>query len=48
LRRALLDINVLIALPALAVKRGGRFVTFDRADPLSAVLRAEEEHLEVI
>jgi hypothetical protein len=33
---------------SLAIKHAGRFVTFDDADPLSAVLRAEEEHLAAI
>jgi hypothetical protein len=33
---------------ALAVKHAGRFVTFDDAVPLFAVLRSEEEHLAVI
>jgi toxin-antitoxin system PIN domain toxin len=37
-----------VYLLALAVKHAGRFVTFDDAVPLSAVLRAEEEHLAVI
>ena len=37
-----------VYLLALAVKRGGRFVTFDSAVPLSAVLGAEKEHLAVI
>jgi len=32
----------------LAVKRAGRFVTFDGSVPLSAVLRAKKEHLAVI
>ena len=37
-----------VYLLALAVKHAGRFVTFDHAVPLSAVLRAEKEHLAVI
>jgi hypothetical protein len=37
-----------VYLLALAVKRGGRFVTFDGAVPLSAVPGAEREHLTVI
>ncbi len=37
-----------VYLLALAVKHAGRFVTFDGAVPLSAVRRAEEEHLAVI
>jgi toxin-antitoxin system PIN domain toxin len=37
-----------VYLLALAVKRGGRFVTFDGAVPLSAVPGAEKEHLTVI
>lgn len=37
-----------VYLLALAVKRGGRFVTFDGAVPLSAVSGAEKEHLTVI
>jgi toxin-antitoxin system PIN domain toxin len=37
-----------IYLLALAVRRGGRFVTFDGAVPLSAVPGAEKEHLTVI
>ncbi len=37
-----------VYLLALAVKHGGRFVTFDGAVPLSAVLGAEKAHLTVI
>jgi len=37
-----------VYLLALAVQHAGRFVTFDGAVPLSAVLRAEKEHLAVI
>jgi predicted nucleic acid-binding protein len=37
-----------VYLLALAVKHAGRFATFDDGIPLSAVLRAEEEHLAVI
>ena len=37
-----------VYLLALAVKHAGRFVTFDGSVPLSAVLRAEKEHLAVI
>lgn len=37
-----------VYLLALAVHHTGRFVTFDGAVPLSAVLRAEKEHLAVI
>ena len=37
-----------VYLLALAVRHSGRFVTFDGAVPLSAVLRAEKEHLVVI
>ena len=36
-----------VYLLALAVKRAGRFVTFDSSVPLSAVLRAEKAHLAV-
>jgi toxin-antitoxin system PIN domain toxin len=35
-------------LLALAVKNGGRFVTFDQGIPLAAVKGARREHLEVI
>ncbi len=35
-------------LLALAVKNGGRFVTFDRGIPLRAVRRAEPRHLVVL
>ena len=37
-----------VYLLALAVHHVGRFVTFDSSVPLSAVLRAEKEHLAVI
>ena len=37
-----------VYLLALAVQHAGRFVTFDSAVPLSAVLQAEKEHLAVI
>jgi predicted nucleic acid-binding protein len=37
-----------IYLLALAVKHGGRLVTFDRAIPIAAVSRARPEHLVVI
>jgi predicted nucleic acid-binding protein len=37
-----------VYLLALAVKRAGRFVTFDSSVPLSVVLHAEKEHLAVI
>jgi toxin-antitoxin system PIN domain toxin len=37
-----------VYLLALAVRHAGRFVTFDGAVPLSAVLRAEKEDLVVI
>jgi len=37
-----------VYLLALAVKQAGRFVTFDGSVPLSAVLRAKEEHLALI
>jgi uncharacterized protein len=37
-----------VYLLALAVKRNGRFVTFDGSVPLSAVLHAKKEHLTVI
>jgi toxin-antitoxin system PIN domain toxin len=37
-----------VYLLALAVAHGGRFVTFDGAVPLSAVLGATKEHLAVI
>ena len=37
-----------IYLLALAVKNGGRFVTFDRAIPVSAVRRARDAHIVVI
>lgn len=37
-----------IYLLALAVSKGGRFVTFDRSVPLEAVLRAREENLVVL
>ena len=43
--RALLDINVLLAL---ACANEGRFVTFDRSVPTSAVVGASEHHLAVI
>jgi hypothetical protein len=33
---------------ALAVKNGGRLVTFDRGMPLKAVLGAEARHLVVL
>lgn len=42
--RQLTDIYLL----ALAVARGGRFVTFDRALPAGAVLNAQKKHLVVI
>jgi toxin-antitoxin system PIN domain toxin len=42
--RQLTDIYLL----ALAVRRGGRFVTFDRGVPLRAVRGAEAKHLVVI
>jgi uncharacterized protein len=32
-------------LLALAVKRGGRFVTFDASVPLSAIKGAERRHI---
>jgi toxin-antitoxin system PIN domain toxin len=37
-----------VYLLALAVRRGGRLVTFDRAVPLAAVANARKEHLETI
>ncbi len=37
-----------IYLLALAVRHGGRFVTFDRSVPLSAVPGASAEHLAVV
>jgi uncharacterized protein len=37
-----------VYLLALAVQHAGRFVTFDDAVPLSAVLRAEKEHLVMV
>lgn len=37
-----------VYLLALAVARGGRFVTFDRALPTAAVLNAQKKHLVVI
>jgi toxin-antitoxin system PIN domain toxin len=37
-----------VYLLGLAVQHAGRFVTFDGAVPLSAVLRAEKAHLAVI
>ena len=37
-----------VYLLALAVKNGGRLVTFDRGIPLAAVRGAEERHLAVI
>jgi toxin-antitoxin system PIN domain toxin len=37
-----------VYLLALAVKRGGRYVTFDDAVSLSSVLAAKKEHLTVI
>ena len=47
--RALLDVNVLIALPiyvvALAVRRRGRFVSFDSSVPLTAIKGAEKRHI---
>ena len=42
--RQLTDVYLL----ALAVRHGGRLVTFDRAIPLGAVANAREEHLEVV
>jgi hypothetical protein len=33
---------------ALAVKRGGRLVTFDQGIPLSAIVGAKAEHLVVL
>ena len=42
--RQLTDIYLL----ALAVRRGGRLVTFDRAVPLEAVRKAGKEHLELL
>lgn len=37
-----------VYLLALAVSKGGRFVTFDRAVPVGAVASARDRHLEVI
>jgi toxin-antitoxin system PIN domain toxin len=37
-----------VYLLALAVRRSGRFVTFDAAVPLSAVVAAKKEHFTVI
>jgi toxin-antitoxin system PIN domain toxin len=37
-----------VYLLALAVEHGGRFVTFDRSIPLSAVPGASQEHLTVL
>lgn len=37
-----------VYLLALAVENGGRFVTFDRSIPLSAVSGASQEHLTVL
>ena len=37
-----------VYLLALAVAKGGRFITFDRAIPLAAVVGAREEHLVVL
>jgi len=37
-----------VYLLALAVAKGGRFVTFDRTVPLSAVVGARQEHLVVL
>jgi toxin-antitoxin system PIN domain toxin len=37
-----------VYLLALAVQHAGRFVTFDDAVPLSAVLRAEKQHLVIV
>ncbi len=37
-----------VYLLALAVEHGGRFVTFDRSIPLSAVPAATEEHLTIL
>ena len=37
-----------VYLLALAVQHAGRFVTFDDAVPLSAVLRAEKPHLVIV
>ena len=42
---ALLDVNLLLAL---AVRHGGRFVTFDGRVPLDAVKGATPEHLLVL
>jgi hypothetical protein len=39
---------LLVLLPALATKHGGRFVTFDRAVALSAVPAATPENLTVL
>lgn len=37
-----------VYLLALAVANGGRFVTFDRALPLAAVVKAQKKHLVVV
>ena len=37
-----------VYLLALAVKHGGRLVTFDRGVPVAAILKAEPRHLVVI
>jgi uncharacterized protein len=37
-----------VYLLALAVKHAARFVTFDAAVPISAVVAAKQEHLAVI
>ena len=46
--RSLLDINVVIALLALAASRGGRLVTFDASIHREAAVGATESSLFVI
>lgn len=55
MRRALLDVNVLIALLdeahlqlALAARQGGRFVTFDQRIVPQAVIDATGDHLAIL
>ena len=45
MKRALLDINVLLAV---AARHDGRLVTFDRSIPLDAVHGAREANLTVL
>jgi hypothetical protein len=47
-RNALLDVNVLVALFALAVRHQGRLVTFDKRIPRRVVVGATPRHLELL